>query len=255
MSSLQIRSARRSDCVDIARLVVMSSDGIAEYIWGPYVGGRTSLIGVGTRRSARDGVPFSWQNCLIAEEGTRIAGSLHAVAVPAPFEEERASDPDPVLRQLLDFSDLGSLEIRGLAVYPAFRGQGVATKLMSAAAGQARTRGLRRLSVICFAANEAAIRFYRDFGFTVTNRAPSPTHPAFRHTGGEMLLLVRPATLADTGERLRRDDEGAGDGAAETGETATKGEAVQFGAAAMLDGTAAMAAAAAHRCVSAAMAS
>jgi GNAT superfamily N-acetyltransferase len=253
MSQLHVRPARRSDCVDIARLVVMSSDGIAEYIWGPYVGGRTSLIAVGTRRSARDGVPFSYQNCLIAEAGGgRIAGSLHAVAVPAPFEEERASDPDPVLRQLLDFSDLGSLEIRGLAVYPAFRGQGVATMLMSAAAGQARIRGLRRLSVICFVANEAAIRFYRKFGFTVMNRAPSPAHPAFRHTGGEMLLLVRPATLADTGERLRRDD-------SETKDTTVPGNATRFSAKARSDaadfGGAVMTAAAAYPCVSATLAS
>ncbi|MEX2200557.1 MAG: GNAT family N-acetyltransferase [Dongiaceae bacterium] len=221
MSLLHIRPARRSDCVDIARLVVMSSDGIAEYIWGPYVGGRTSLIAVGTRRSARDGVPFSYQNCLIAEVGSRIAGSLHAVAVPAPFEQDRANDPDPVLRQLLDFSDLGSLEIRGLAVYPAFRGQGAATMLMSAAAEQARSRGLRRLSVVCFVANAAAIHFYRKFGFTVVNRAPSPAHPAFRHTGGEMLLLARPATLADTGERLRRDDAVEDEGATDSGDAAT----------------------------------
>jgi GNAT superfamily N-acetyltransferase len=241
MSQLHVRPARRSDCVDIARLVVMSSDGIAEYIWGPHVGGRTSLIAVGTRRSARDGVPFSYQNCLIAEEGGRIAGSLHAVAVPAPFEDEHVDDPDPVLRQLLDFSDLGSLEIRGLAVYPAFRGQGAATMLMSAAAEQARARGLARLSVICFVANEAAIRFYRKFGFTVMNRAPSPAHPAFRHTGGEMLLLARPATLADTGERLRRDD-------AEIEDTTTIGEAARFGATTALVEPAAWAGGVAHYC-------
>jgi GNAT superfamily N-acetyltransferase len=186
-------------------------------------------------------VPFSWQNCLIAEDGGRIAGSLHAVAVPAPFEQDRANDPDPVLRQLLDFSDLGSLEIRGLAIYPAFRGRGAATMLMSAAAEQARARGLRRLSVICFLANAAAIRFYRKFGFTVQNRAPSPAHPAFRHTGGEMLLLARPATLADTGERLRRGD-------AEIEDTTPTGEAAGFGATTTFDGPASMVGGVAHYC-------
>jgi GNAT superfamily N-acetyltransferase len=196
MSPLHVRPARRSDCVDIARLVLMSSDGIAEYIWSPHLIGRASLIAVGTQRCARDDVEFSYRNCLIAEEGGRIAGSLHAVAIPAPFDEdERTADPDPVLRQLLDFSDRGSLEIRGLAVYPEFRGRGAATMLIETAAAQAQERGLPRLSVVCFVANEAAIRFYRGFGFEVTKRAPSPDHPALAHAGGEMLSMTCPAAM------------------------------------------------------------
>jgi GNAT superfamily N-acetyltransferase len=239
MSPLHVRPARRSDCVDIARLVVMSSDGIAEYIWAPHVIGRNSLISVGTQRCARDGVPFSYQNCLIAEEGGRIAGSLHAVAIPAPFDEdERISDPDPVLRQLLDFSDLGSLEIRGLAVYPEFRGQGAATMLMEAAAAQARDKGLARLSVIRFVANEAAIEFYRKFGFVETNRASSPAHPAFRHTGGEMLLLARPVTMAATGDRLRRNETAIEDAAA-IGDIAQFGDGAVGGKVAAVAGAAA----------------
>jgi ribosomal protein S18 acetylase RimI-like enzyme len=194
MSPLFIRPARRSDCVDIARLVLMSSDGIAEYIWRPHVLGRFSLIAVGTQRCARDDVPFSWTNCLIAEQGGRIAGSLHAVAIPAPLDDEDTIDEsDPVLRTLLEFSDRGSLEIRGLAVYPEFRGRGAATRLIAAAASQARAQGLARLSVICFATNEAAIRFYRGFGFAERARGAAPAHPAFDHTGGEMLLLTRSA--------------------------------------------------------------
>ena len=194
MSPLFIRPARRSDCVDIARLVLMSSDGIAEYIWRPHVFGRGSLIAVGTQRCARDDVPFSWCNCLIAEQGGRIAGSLHAVAIPASLDDENTVDErDPALRTLLEFSDRGSLEIRGLAVYPEFRGRGAATRLIAAAASQARAQGLARLSVICFATNEAAIRFYRGFGFTERTRAAAPAHPAFDHAGGEMLLLTRSA--------------------------------------------------------------
>ena len=193
MSPLFIRPARRSDCVDIARLVLMSSDGIAEYIWRPHVFGRGSLIAVGTQRCARDDVPFSWTNCLIAEQGGRIAGSLHAVAIPAPLDDDAVDERDPALRTLLEFSDRGSLEIRGLAVYPEFRGRGAATRMIAAAAAQARAKGLARLSVICFATNEAAIRFYRGFGFAERARTAAPAHPAFDHAGGEMLLLTRSA--------------------------------------------------------------
>jgi ribosomal protein S18 acetylase RimI-like enzyme len=203
MSPLFIRPARRSDCVDIARLVLMSSDGIAEYIWAPHIVGRVSLIAVGTQRCARDGVPFSFQNCLIAEQGGRIAGSLHAVPVPTPLDDdEPIAEPDPVLRALAEFSERDSLEIRGLAVYPEFRGRGAATRMIAAAAAQARAQGLARLSVICFSGNEAALRFYRGFGFGEANRAPAPAHPAFRHPGGEMLLLARPAQMTEAERAL-----------------------------------------------------
>ncbi len=221
MSPLFICPARRSDCVDIARLVLMSTNGIAEYIWRPHVHGRGSLIAVGTQRCARDEVPFSWTNCLIAEQGGRIAGSLHAVAIPAPLDEDAPVDErDPALRALLEFSDRGSLEIRGLAVYPEFRGRGAATRMIAAASAQARARGLARLSVICFATNEPAIRFYRNFGFAEAARAAAPAHPAFDHAGGEMLRLVR-SSRQTAAERALSDvpvapdslsgDNGAGD--------------------------------------------
>jgi len=201
MTRLFVRPARGSDSVDIARLMFMSSDGIAEYIWAPHVVGRGSLIAVGTQRCARDDVPFSYRNCLIAEQGGRIAGSLHGVAMPLPFDEnDPLEDDDPVLQQLLRFSDRNSLEIRGLAVYPEFRGQGAATMLIETAALQAREQGLARLSVICFVANESSISFFRHMGFTEARRGPSPDHSAFRHTGGEMLLITRPTAMALTAE-------------------------------------------------------
>jgi len=191
MSKIHVRPARRSDCVDIARLVLMSSDGIAEYIWGPLVVGRGSLVGVGTQRCARDDVPFSYQNCLIAEQNGRVAGSIHVVRVPMPLVEEDQTDPDPVLGPLAELAAKGSLEIRGLAVYPEFRGQGIAAMLVEAAGRHARNWGIDRLSVICFDGNEDALALYRRFGFREASRQPVTPHSALHYTTGDNVLMVR----------------------------------------------------------------
>lgn len=193
MQEILVRPARRSDCVDIARLVLMSNDGIAEYIWTPHIVGRGSIIAAGTQRCARDGVPFSYQNCLIAEQGGRVAGALHAVRVPMPLDDDEIVESDPVLRPLAELSTPGSFEIRGLAVYPDFRGRGIARRLIEAAADRVRAWGMSRLSVICFDANEEAMEFYRRHGFRESSRRPLTPHPALRYDSGDSVLLVRPA--------------------------------------------------------------
>ena len=82
------------------------------------------------------------------------------------------------------------------------------------------------MSVICFATNEPAVRFYRDFGFAEAARRPAPAHPAFDHAGGEMLLLTRSArqtaaerALADV--PVATDSIGGANGAGELRPSAT----------------------------------
>ncbi|MEX1109008.1 MAG: hypothetical protein WEC00_08870 [Dongiaceae bacterium] len=104
MSGLVLRAARRGDCVDIARLFLASSDGLAEYIWAPHVDGRGSLITVGTARYAREGVAFSFQNCIIAECDGHIAGMMHSFPMDEPADGA-APEADPVLRPYAELED------------------------------------------------------------------------------------------------------------------------------------------------------
>ncbi len=50
MSRFHCRWATRADCLDIARLYQISSDGVADYIWTRLAAPDESLLEVGTRR-------------------------------------------------------------------------------------------------------------------------------------------------------------------------------------------------------------
>ncbi len=191
--TVTIRPATRDDCADIARLFLISSDGLAAYIWSKMQTPDLSLEEVGARRYARKGVAFSYENCLIAADGGAVLGMLHS------YPMERTTDPqpetDPVLRPASELEDYGSLYISGIALYPGHRGKGLGTRLLEAAAFRAKQLGLPRLSLICFDANTRAMALYRRHGFAETDRRPIVPHPTLKYRKGDAVLLS--CTLSD----------------------------------------------------------
>lgn len=183
-----IRLATRNDCTDIARLFLISSDGLATYIWSRMHMPGLSLEDVGTRRYAREGVAFSYENCLVATDGDAVLGMLHA------FPMERAADAqpenDPILRPYSELEDYGSLYISGVALYPGHRRKGIGTRLLDAAASRARRLGLPRLSLICFEENRRAMAFYYRYGFAEIDRRPLVPHPTLKYREGDAVLLA-----------------------------------------------------------------
>jgi ribosomal protein S18 acetylase RimI-like enzyme len=59
------------------------------------------------------------------------------------------------------------LMIAGIAVDPALQRRGVGRTLLDAAVAEARSRGVRRLTLRVLAHNEAAVQLYEQGGFTV----------------------------------------------------------------------------------------
>ena len=88
--ALAVRPARPEDCADIASLFLLSSDGLAEYIWAQVAEDGESLQETGRRRYAREGVAFSYQNCLVAERQGKVVAMLHSFPMPP-----RPAAPDP----------------------------------------------------------------------------------------------------------------------------------------------------------------
>lgn len=187
-----IRPATVADCADIARLFLISSDGLAAYIWGRMDMPGLSLEEIGRRRYAREGVAFSYQNCDIAEAGGAVIGMLHAYPMERPATPE--TEEDPVLRPYSELEDYGSLYISGVAVYPGHRGKGVGTRLLDAAAARARDLALPRLSLICFERNARAMALYRRFGYAEIDRRALVPHPTLKYRDGAAVLLSRPLT-------------------------------------------------------------
>lgn len=187
---VSLRPARREEAPDIARLFLISSDGLAAYIWGGDSKVTRPLEDIGAARYAREGVAFSYQNCLLATRGQDVLGMVHAF--PMQAREANDVESDPVLRPYAELEDPGSLYISGLAVYPQYRRQGIGDALMQRIETTARERALPRLSLICFERNEAALNFYLLRGYAIVARRPVVPHPALHYCDGDALLMVRP---------------------------------------------------------------
>jgi len=204
-----IRPARPEDCGDIAMLFLLSSDGLAEYIWSQVGSQGDSLLETGRQRYAREGVAFSYQNCLVAEEDGDVIAMLHSFAMPPkdqagaqagddaandndePNDESDNESGDPVLQPYAELEDPGSLYVSGVAVYPEHRGRGLGRKLMDQAQARAEALGLSRISLICFEQNETAMQLYRRLGYVEVDRRPVVPHPSLHYSEGDALLLVR----------------------------------------------------------------
>ncbi len=182
-----LRPARRDDAADIARLFLISSDGLAEYIWSQIDSPESDILTIGAARYARDGVAFSYQNCQVAERDGAVIGMLHAFEMTAADEAES----DPVLRPYSELEDPGSLYISGVAVDETSRGGGVGRALMAFAEERARAENLPRLSLICFEPNDGALRLYESLGYRETDRRALVPHPCLHYASGDALLLVK----------------------------------------------------------------
>lgn len=183
-----IRPAVQADSAAIAELFLISSDGLAEYIWSLSKPDGISLLEHGAQRYARTNTAFSFENCHLAERNGSVIGMLHAFEMEADPDAEPTSDP--VLSPYSDLEDPGSLYISGLAVLEEYRSGGIGAKLMDAAEERARKEGLPRLSLVCFERNTRALAFYRRRGFELRDRRPLVPHPCLHYPDGDALLLV-----------------------------------------------------------------
>lgn len=186
--ALEVRRARKEDAAEIARLFLVSSDGLAAYIWGRIARPGEALAETGARRYARTGTAFSFESCLLVTVDGAVAGMAHAFPMP-----ERAAgevEDDPVLAPYAALEDAGSLYLSGLAVDAAHRGRGIGNALMDRVEDQAVEKGCGRVSLICFERNEGAMRFYRRRGYREIARRPLVPHPTLRYAEGDAVLLV-----------------------------------------------------------------
>ncbi len=186
---VDIRQAVKEDSTDIARLFLISSDGLAEYIWSKVAEPGETVIETGARRYAREGVAFSYENCLIAEQEGATVGIAHSFAMEEDPDAELESDP--VLKPYSQLEDYGSLYLSGLAVVEQCRNARIGVALMQAVNQRAKDLSLPRISVICFERNEGAMRLYRRLGFRELDRRAVVPHSALHYHDGDAVLLAR----------------------------------------------------------------
>jgi ribosomal protein S18 acetylase RimI-like enzyme len=188
MREIEIRPAGTNDCTEIARLFLISSDGLAEYIWSRFAEPGETAEQAGARRYARVGVPFSFENCSMATDGQRVVGMVHSF--PMDLDPDSVPESDPVLRPYSELEDYGSLYVSGIAVHEDWRNRGIGRILMQATKARARQLMRPRLSLICIDRNQSAMRFYKRLGFRELARRAIIPHKTFHYSEGDAVLLA-----------------------------------------------------------------
>ncbi|MCP1473155.1 ribosomal protein S18 acetylase RimI-like enzyme [Pseudomonas sp. EB276 TE3739] len=184
--TVKFRPARRSDARDIARLFQISSEGASDYIWSQLAEPGEALLDVGERRYARDDVDFSWQNCMVAEAEDRVVGMMHSYAMRE--DPEPTPSTDPVLAPYADMEVPDSLYISSLALHEDWRNRGLGVQFLEHAQARADQMALNGLSLIDYAANTGARRFYERHGFRIIKTCQVTPHPLIRVTGEAYLM-------------------------------------------------------------------
>jgi len=187
-SQVTLVPAGPEDARAIARLFLIASDGLAEYIWRKMDLAGLTLMDVGEQRYRRENVAFSYQNCIVAKEADTVIGMAHSFPMEAPTSAATV-ETDPVLFPYSKLEDYGSLYLAGLAMFPEHRANGIGTRLLEATHQRALALGLPRVSLICFERNSGAMRLYERRGYQEMARRPMHPHPTLRYAEGNAVLL------------------------------------------------------------------
>ncbi len=184
--TVEFRPATAADAREIARLFQITSEGASDYIWSQLAESGEALLDVGARRYAREDVDFSYQNCLIAEAHGEVIGMMHSYAM----REDPNPSPvtDPVLAPYTDMEVPDTLYISSLALHEAWRNKGLGLGFLQRAQQRAEAMQLKGLSLIDYAENTGARRFYERHGFTVVKTCQITPHPLIRVTGEAYLM-------------------------------------------------------------------
>jgi ribosomal protein S18 acetylase RimI-like enzyme len=190
-----IRPARRTDARQIAELVVISSDGIANIEWEQQAREEScDPLDIGERICQIPQHGYSYKSTTIVELNGVTAGMLLSFPMPDSSPRNPANRPDisdeNVFAPYIYLEEPNSWYICGVAFYPEHRGQGLGTKLMDLANKQAKANRNNKLSLLAFEENTGSVRLYERLGYEVVDRAPIIPHPLI-HIGGDALLMTR----------------------------------------------------------------
>ena len=189
-----IREAVPEDSARLAGLMNLAGEGIPAYLWGEMASPGEDVMAFGARRVAGTEGGFSYTNAHVATIDGMIAGMLLGYSLPDPYELGSLQDIPAVVRPLVQLESLapGSWYINAIATEAAYRGQGVAGRLMRLAGQLARESGAQTLSLIVAEANVPACRLYAKLGYEIRAREEIVPFPGCPHTG-DWVLMVRSA--------------------------------------------------------------
>ena len=189
-----IRTATRDDAREIAKLIAISSDGVAEIEWHEEADiEHCDPLDIGERTYQNPQGDYSFNNATILEINGEVAGMLLAFGMPKAeprnTENRPAADDENVFAPYIYLEEPNSWYICGVALYPQHRGHGLGTRLMDLANEQAKENGFTILSLVAFEQNKGAVNLYDRLRYTVVDQAPIVPHPLIHYEGNALLMI------------------------------------------------------------------
>lgn len=194
---MRLRPAGKKDAPVLALLDDLAGEGLASWLWSRSAKRGQGPQEVGAALLAREQGGFSYHNAWVAEEAGGIAGMLLGYRQSDPYEPgDLTRWPEPIRPIIeLEAQAPGSWYVNALAVFPEFRRQGIAARLLAKADELALASGAAALSVIVAEENERALALYRRTGFAAAARRRIVPW-AENSVNGEWLLMIKPVARA-----------------------------------------------------------
>ncbi|MDH3630189.1 MAG: GNAT family N-acetyltransferase [Gammaproteobacteria bacterium] len=189
-----IRTATRDDARDIAKLIAISSDGVAEIEWHEQAEiEHCDPLDIGEQTYQNPHGDYSFNNTTILEINGEVAGMLLAFGMPEAEprnpKNRPAADDENVFAPYIYLEEPNSWYVCGVALYPQHRGRGLGTRLMYLASEQAGENKFTTLSLVAFEQNKGAVKLYDMLGYTVVDQAPVVPHPLIHYEGNALLMI------------------------------------------------------------------
>jgi ribosomal protein S18 acetylase RimI-like enzyme len=181
----QLRPATPDDAAAIVALMDMASHGMARALWAALTPPGADPDAFAVARAQREQGGFSYRNTRILIANGQTAGMLMSWPIPP---EPLPTNDLPVtaipLQELENLAPRGALYINGLAIFPAFRRQGLARWML----GQA---GQGPQALITGSTNTSAITLYHATGFTERARRTAVGDAIWQPDFPDWVLLTR----------------------------------------------------------------
>ncbi len=190
--NVHYRQGEKDDSNRIAELDYIASGGAMEYLFHDLVPNMsaTQILSNGLEQ---DVYPHTFRSCIVAEFDQKIIGM--ALSYPAHFHcitEELVNflPPDRLerFREFYSSRVEGSYFLDAMAVDEKCRGKGIGKSLLEYTKVKARNESYTELSLIVFADNVRAIRFYEQHGFKGIKNIQLERHRLIPHEGGCTLM-------------------------------------------------------------------
>lgn len=213
---LALRLARIEDCPLLVRLFDMSNGGLTQRGFAADALPGEDWIAAGARLMARTDVEYSYANTIVAEWDGALAGMIIFAVQPAalaPLDPARlppSDRPFAVLKQ----HTAGTLYLRNMAVFEAFRGRRIAEKLLDAVIEAGLRIGISEITAIVHDGNHLLLAHYAKRGLQVIDRHPVLEHPVFPAESTWLLLRgkAKTAFLPGSGKGILAESQPAGGG-------------------------------------------